>query len=92
MCPSHYFLHKLAPSSSDSEVLECGRKWNCDLLPEGLDEGLLRLRHSRDLRCLRFCTTSGAAVRRAFKSPGDSFERGEDASSSKSENVYIGAA
>jgi len=46
--------------------------------------------HSRDLRCLRLCTTSGAALRKAFKSSGESFDRGDDDNRSKSESEYIG--
>lgn len=46
--------------------------------------------HSRDLRCLRLCTTSGAALRKAVKSSGENFDRGDDDNSSKSESEYIG--
>jgi hypothetical protein len=91
MGKTYHFLQKPAPSSSDSDVFECDRELNWDRLPlDGLEDGLLRTCHSRDLRCLRLCTTSGAAMRRASKSSDENFDRGDDANSSKSENVYIG--
>jgi hypothetical protein len=87
---TYYFLQKLVPSSSDSEAFECVREWNWDHLFDGLEEGLLRTFHSRDLRCLRLCTTSGAATRKALKSSDENFDRGDDANRSMSERVYIG--
>ena len=87
---TYYFLQKSAPSSSVSEVFECDREWNCDHLCDELEDELLRVCQSRDLRCLRLCTTSGAAIRKVFRSSDENFDRGDDANSSKSERLYTG--